>query len=246
VTPELAPPAAAPPILVKPSLGRVLLQASGDFLLYLAVMLGAGTLLAAPLLIRSAEPNLAPLGGAFFYSMVSLAALGFALYRIRQLQQTGVAVIAPTDRPKPGWWRWTLFGILIVAGATVADNFALHALHTKAGEHPLNELIRLAIGPSLVVAILFIVVIGPAAEELLFRGCIFGRFRAYGHWLSGALFSTILFAALHPIPTLLPVYFALGFVLAWVAHRTESLWPSMALHALNNVIGIVIIRTSIQ
>jgi membrane protease YdiL (CAAX protease family) len=74
---------------------------------------------------------------------------------------------------------------------------------------------------------------------LLFRGCVFGRFEAYRYGVSGAIVSALMFAVVHGVPALLPFYFGVGIILAWLCHRTRSLWPSMALHCLNNGIAVI-------
>jgi membrane protease YdiL (CAAX protease family) len=51
---------------------------------------------------------------------------------------------------------------------------------------------------------------------LLFRGCVFGRFEAYRYGVSGAIVSALMFAVVHGVPALLPFYFGVGIILAWL------------------------------
>jgi len=83
-----------------------------------------------------------------------------------------------------------------------------------------------------------VAVIGPALEEVLYRGCLFGRFRLNGYIASGAVLSALAFSAAHAVPALMPRYFCNGLILAWVCHRTGSLWSPFAVHVGWNVLAL--------
>ena len=78
-------------------------------------------------------------------------------------------------------------------------------------------------------------VLGPFAEEFLFRGVVFGLlWRAVGWPAPVAIaVSAILFGTSHQISVWSLA--AGGAVLGWVAWRWNSLWPAVALHGLMNV-----------
>lgn len=82
-------------------------------------------------------------------------------------------------------------------------------------------------------------VVAPIAEELFFRGFLFGALRRHGLVLA-VLVSGIAFGLAHvassPIAFVVPLA-ALGVILALLYERTGSLYPSIALHALNNSIA---------
>jgi membrane protease YdiL (CAAX protease family) len=92
-------------------------------------------------------------------------------------------------------------------------------------------------------------VVAPIAEEFFFRGFIFGALRRWhvviggrdlGTWLAAAV-TGILFGLAHTgsaaAQYLVPLGF-LGFVLCLVRWRTRSLYPCMALHAINNSLAL--------
>ncbi len=102
---------------------------------------------------------------------------------------------------------------------------------------------------ALIAAAIFVCVVAPIAEELFFRGFIFGALRRLkvrvagrdlGPWLA-ALVTGILFGAVHlssaPVQYLIPLGF-LGFVLCIVRWRTGSLYPCIALHSANNSLAL--------
>jgi uncharacterized protein len=83
-------------------------------------------------------------------------------------------------------------------------------------------------------------VIAPICEELLFRGFIFTSIRNWkGPWV-GAVLTALIFGAVHatsaPAEDLLPLA-GLGFVLCLLYRATGSLYPCIALHALNNCLA---------
>lgn len=74
----------------------------------------------------------------------------------------------------------------------------------------------------------------PSAEEFLFRGLLYRYLRSRRSVQAAVLISSLVFAIAHFTPILIPVLFVFGIAEALVAERYESLYPAMALHALNN------------
>lgn len=84
-------------------------------------------------------------------------------------------------------------------------------------------------------------ILAPLTEETLFRGVIFGSLHTYlGKWtaavISSALFSLLHFQAYGFLPR-----FMLGLILAHMYEKNRSLYPSMALHALNNFVATALL-----
>jgi membrane protease YdiL (CAAX protease family) len=90
---------------------------------------------------------------------------------------------------------------------------------------------------NLVLVVVIITVLAPVSEELLFRGYIFRALRNWRGFLPAALVTGVLFGAVHigssPIGYALPLA-AFGFGLCALYQWTGSLYPCIALHALNN------------
>ncbi|MCW5976817.1 MAG: CPBP family intramembrane metalloprotease [Bryobacteraceae bacterium] len=84
------------------------------------------------------------------------------------------------------------------------------------------------------------VAISQIAEELLFRGCMFGAFLREGSIRFGMPFTAALFAVSHiPMFAMMPYYFGVGIALAWLYRRTGTLLAPFAAHALNNALASV-------
>lgn len=89
--------------------------------------------------------------------------------------------------------------------------------------------------------LLFGAVGAPIAEEIFFRGYVFGLFRRAGSIGSGIAFSGFLFAAAHITdPYNMPIIWLFGCILAWLYHRTGSLLTSMTAHSVNNSVAILV------
>jgi membrane protease YdiL (CAAX protease family) len=80
--------------------------------------------------------------------------------------------------------------------------------------------------------------LGPVAEEVLFRGFLFGLLVQVARWrLSTAIvFSAVSFSLAHDANLAQSVALAAGgAVMAWLTHRWRSLWPAIALHGAMNL-----------
>jgi len=101
--------------------------------------------------------------------------------------------------------------------------------------------------------VLVVVVIGPAVEELVFRGAVFNGLNRLGALVSSrtvgaasgrtsgkttfvlsALLSSVFFALLHLEPVLLPAILILAVALCTLFQRTGSLLPPLVAHATFN------------
>ena len=77
--------------------------------------------------------------------------------------------------------------------------------------------------------------LGPFVEEMVFRGAMTGSLLARRCNIVVVLaVPSLLFAAVHLIPELMPFYFAYGILAGWLAVRTGCLWPSIVFHVTNN------------
>ena len=105
-----------------------------------------------------------------------------------------------------------------------------------AGVDPL-PLIKMPMNSSLnqfIVLILIGGILAPIAEEIFFRGVLYGFFRRWGLILA-IIVSTILFVLVHPTGQGIPVIQIVGGILFAVAYEVEgSLMAPITIHALGN------------
>ena len=89
-----------------------------------------------------------------------------------------------------------------------------------------------------VLTVLLVVLVGPAAEEVFFRGfCFAGLVGRWGFWGAAAA-SSGLFGLAHLDPALMGPAAASGFVFAWAYWRTGSLWPVALAHIARNAVAL--------
>jgi uncharacterized protein len=95
----------------------------------------------------------------------------------------------------------------------------------------------------LIAAGFMVVCVAPVAEEFFFRGFFYRALRSRYSVVVAALIDGVLFGVIHydfsgaDALLILPPLAALGFVFCLVLERTGSLYPVIALHALNNAIA---------
>lgn len=85
-----------------------------------------------------------------------------------------------------------------------------------------------------ILTLIYVLLIGPASEEIIFRGAIFDRTRlAFGFWTGNAL-QALLFGIYH-MNLIQGIYaFLLGIVLGMVFYATDSILCSIATHIIFN------------
>jgi membrane protease YdiL (CAAX protease family) len=86
---------------------------------------------------------------------------------------------------------------------------------------------------------LAVTLLAPFVEELTYRGLGFSLFRPYG--LALAVVSTgVLFGLTHGLLVGLPVLAFFGIIVGWLRARTDSVYPSMLLHATFNAVALLV------
>jgi membrane protease YdiL (CAAX protease family) len=82
--------------------------------------------------------------------------------------------------------------------------------------------------------------ISPIAEEIFFRGILYGFLRRWGMWVA-VVISTLLFVIAHTTSSRIPVPQAIGGILFAVAYEKEkNLVVSMVIHISGNLAIFII------
>ncbi len=230
------PPSPAPPP-PGPAGSDVLIGLSLSGALFLVVAVGIGFLhlthqgdwLYGPwgLLLQLALAN-AVLAIA---ALVVAARRGWGVFRFRPLSRRSLAVCTA------GGGVGGISLALLLTTLSEATGWPLHGVS--------DELMGVNALPPAGLAIFAIVAAGttPLVEELIFRGLLFQWLRSWIGPIGAALVSSVLFGALH-WPSGQAVWAGLvGFALALLYHRLGSLWASVAAHAGNNALAIVLVLT---
>ena len=92
-----------------------------------------------------------------------------------------------------------------------------------------------------IVGMLAIAVIGPIAEEVVFRGAVCNSLLKRGVPTGLTVFiSATIFGLVHFNPAQIPFAFMLGLVFGYLYCRTGSLVPSIIAHILNNTVSVIL------
>jgi len=189
-----------------------------DVALLVAATQGLGSQLAqSAVLIIVQLVYLLPLIIVFAYRRVNIMSLGF------------------------GMFEWSTLGLgcglLIVSYAIIlAHNAFLMLLGVDTQGDQILQLFATLDSP--VWFILVGVIFAPFVEELFFRGFLFQGFRQKYGWVAGAFLSSIIFGLAHlDLVAFIPTSI-LGFLLAYMYHRSNSVWPGIILHVLVNALGL--------
>jgi uncharacterized protein len=238
-----APPAPAPPApnALAPAHGR---DSWPPWLSALALVTGFGVTIVLGLLVfvtasaagvtedapgvnigLTLAQNIAFVGAAFFFASVGrggAVAADFGLRRTRFWVSVGLLVAV-----------WVGFFVLSGIWAALLELDQQQDLPEELG----------ADGPlvNVLAVVVLVTVAAPLGEELFFRGFFFGALRNWhGPW-PAALITGIVFGGIHvgssPAGYLVPLMI-LGVGLCLLYEWTGSLYPAIALHALNNSIAL--------
>jgi membrane protease YdiL (CAAX protease family) len=133
--------------------------------------------------------------------------------------------------------RWAL--------AVLFGYFLLAYLYTLLASPPEDDLPQeLGANESTTLAIItgiFVIGIAPVVEEFFFRGFLYQAFRnGIGVWGAAAA-SGLIFGVIHFKPEFLVPLAGLGVLLALLFQKTGSLWPCIAVHAINNALAFAVL-----
>ncbi len=197
--------------------------------------------------------------GAFFAWLA--VALGFVALKEHYSWQVDFGVFVALWEVVlivPAWWftlrkynvGWSALGVRRFKGETLAIGCGLMVLSFAFNFFYNLGLMAFDLQPRVDVVALFDevsspwplliggVVVAPVVEEMFFRGFVFTGFRKRFGWKSAGLISAGLFAVVHLRPLTLAPIFILGMIFAYLYHRSESIWPAVAMHVLTNGMGL--------
>lgn len=141
----------------------------------------------------------------------------------------------------PNWkdFLWLLAGLIAYVILTALVNGVSRVLlpgadYEQAQDIGFSELTNQL---QFIMTFISIVIIAPVAEEVMFRGYLFGKLKKVSKAWIAVVVSALLFAIAHFQFNVALDTFALGVVLALLRVTTGSIWASILLHMLKNGIA---------
>ncbi len=137
-----------------------------------------------------------------------------------------------------------LIGIGVFVGALIVGALLVPVFPESAEN--LSGLDAILLEKPVYLLILIMAVMPAIGEELLFRGFLMGTLKnKYKAWITIAV-TTFIFAAFHMSLIKLFTIGVVGLGLTWVAYKTGSIFASMCVHFVNNLLSILISMYSEQ
>jgi membrane protease YdiL (CAAX protease family) len=127
--------------------------------------------------------------------------------------------------------------------ALVTGVFVSAALTPVIGPPPSNatQLLDQSLDPLFVALVVpTVCVLAPVAEELVFRGALFGWLARHLPVPVSVVITAALFAGAHAIPLLFPALFIFGLAATLVRAHTGSTFNSFAMHATQNTFAVAV------
>ena len=173
------------------------------------------------------------------------AGISLAAALIQEAAFVGTALVFASLVKRPHPWQFGLRGTQLWpalgwTAAAVVCFYVIAAIYVAAVGSP-DQSTADDIGAdnsqlaTIGAGVLF-VIIAPIAEEFFFRGFLYGALRSRLRVPLAALVGGLVFGSLHVFTGLaaVPLLVAMGVILCLLYERTQSLYPCIAFHALNN------------
>lgn len=203
----------------------------------------AGLLLSLPFLAIAGIDSGEDASAGTLIAIQTCTALGFILIPI--LVATGASGGLRNGLRRLGFVSFRPLQSLLWCGIGISAYLAFAIVYASLLGQPEQEEIAERFG-SLSAQIMLIVIAAPLAEEICFRGFLFGGLRKKLPMLPAALAGGLFFGLLHFTTgwSAVPVLIFLGAMFAVVYEKTGSLWPPIILHAANNGLALAVLSAS--
>lgn len=180
----------------------------------------------------------------YLWSTAAAGALTYAvIFGILLLLCRGIAP-ATLGLRRPDSWRRAL--LLVVAGfvaITIVGNILDQFLNAGEEQGLLPDGWDASRAVPFFANVVVVAGIAPVVEELSFRGLGFASVRSAWGVAAAIVVTSLAFGLAHGLVEALPVLTLFGLVLAVVRLRTDSLYPSILLHAVFNALALLVAVT---
>lgn len=100
------------------------------------------------------------------------------------------------------------------------------------------------------------VIFAPIVEEILFRGVFYQELRSKTNYVLATFISSLSFGLIHTLPIFLVskepaeilyllLYSGMGFIMTRAYEKTGSIWGSVSVHFVNNLIASIVLLSSL-
>ena len=138
---------------------------------------------------------------------------------------------------------WTplkvICAVVIGTAVSILLNLLISAIHLHELFPSYDEGAAVSFqGQNAVLLIIATVILGPLAEEIIFRGLVFQRMRLYLNFVPCMIISGLLFGLYHMNMVQFIYTSLMGFVLAYIYEKSDSLLVPVLTHAAMNLVAL--------
>lgn len=208
-------------------------RALRHFLVFLLWNVAAGLLI-----LPGISPFPAPVGLLLALAVTAVFFRGYVLWPRREAAARRWALLRLRPLSREGW-RWTL----VAAPVLLALSWSLGEVYIRLVRVPADNLDPfggLFDSPleRLTLAV-FAIAVAPLLEEFFFRGLIQRPLERRFGAAAGILLAGSLFALVHGLLWIFPLYLLLGAAFGFAVYATRSIWAGVVLHAANNSVAML-------
>ena len=151
------------------------------------------------------------------------------------------AEILPLDKPRDKSLGLLAipFGIGVCMIANIVTSYLMVFMSLFGVELTSPDIARPQGFWGFLISVVRIAVTAAVAEELSLRGCIMQNLRKYGD-VFAVVMSAVTFGIMHMNLVQAPFAVIVGLILGYITVKTESIWPAIIVHLLNNLISTVV------
>ena len=171
------------------------------------------------------------------HSVLLLAAIYFIVIRRRGLRLADLGIVLVSK-------AWVVRAAMVGVAAVFAAGMVSQYMQSLQEEPFHNPQIDIFVGgglssSNLLISLLVTGAIVPLTEEIAFRGLFYGWLRQHMPVAASVAISSALFAFLHGVPFLIPVFALVGAILALVTEKSGSVLAATVTHGVFNAFGVL-------
>lgn len=182
---------------------------------------------------------------SFFLGNVisSILILLYVIYKCKDLLKNNLSKIQKGFIKK----LFIRYAILLISVGVLNVSISFLVKTTSSNQVAIEQ----ALNSNFLLTSFIACIFAPIVEEIIFREIIFKKFNAKFNVFIASFISSVLFGFVHIIPSLINgsylevlyiiTYSTLGFILFNASYKDKNIISSIALHMLNNVVGVLLI-----
>ena len=171
-------------------------------------------------------------------SLIALYGIAFPFFFL-VLKQLPTDTMAPMEMGMKAWWRALCVALAFMMIGNYIGNFFISYFSALTGASPTNPVESATSGQSFWINLVFVAIIGPILEELVFRKAVCDRLLPLGEGYA-VILSAVLFGLVHGNFFQFFYAAAVGALFAMVYVKTGRLRYSISYHIIINFLGGVI------